>query len=79
MPGQVSNNGLPAAPAGINDQEHGTVLSTSGIRIPPFNQTALSFLVPLLALPQITHYILDGFIWKIRHDDFKWNSELKSV
>ena len=22
------------------------------------------FLVPLLAVPQITHYILDGFIWR---------------
>ena len=21
-------------------------------------------LVPLLALPQITHYVLDGFIWR---------------
>ena len=26
----------------------------------------LSLLVPLLAVPQVTHYILDGFIWK-RH------------
>ena len=24
----------------------------------------LSFIIPLLALPQITHYIIDGFIWK---------------
>jgi hypothetical protein len=21
--------------------------------------------VPLLSLPQITHYVLDGFIWKV--------------
>lgn len=27
---------------------------------------AESFLVPLLALPQITHYLLDGFIWRSR-------------
>lgn len=27
---------------------------------------ARMFLVPLLALPQLTHYILDGFIWKRR-------------
>jgi hypothetical protein len=27
----------------------------------------LSFLVPLLSLPQTTHYILDGFIWKKNH------------
>jgi hypothetical protein len=29
------------------------------------NHWMLSVLVPLLALPQITHYILDGFIWRI--------------
>lgn len=34
---------------------------------------ALSFIVPLLALPQITHYILDGFIWRIKKDEFKWS------
>jgi hypothetical protein len=33
----------------------------------------LSFIVPLLALPQITHYILDGFIWRLRKDEFKWS------
>jgi hypothetical protein len=27
---------------------------------------ALSLLVPLLALPQLTHYLLDAFIWKTR-------------
>lgn len=25
----------------------------------------MSIIVPLLALPQITHYVLDGFIWKV--------------
>lgn len=29
----------------------------------------LSFVVPLLAVPQVTHYVLDGFIWKIRRPD----------
>jgi hypothetical protein len=30
--------------------------------------TALErWLVPLLAVPQVTHYVLDGFIWKRRH------------
>jgi hypothetical protein len=33
----------------------------------------LSIIVPVLALPQITHYILDGFIWKVRKDEFKWS------
>lgn len=26
----------------------------------------LNIIVPLLAMPQITHYIIDGYIWKIR-------------
>jgi hypothetical protein len=25
----------------------------------------LSWLVPLLSLPQVTHYLLDGFLWKV--------------
>lgn len=37
---------------------------------------ALNVLVPLLAVPQLTHYILDGFIWKIRAEEFKWSSEV---
>jgi hypothetical protein len=30
------------------------------------NVNFLTFLIPLLALPQSTHYILDGFIWRSR-------------
>jgi hypothetical protein len=30
----------------------------------PLGRLALVFVVPLLALPQATHYALDGFIWK---------------
>jgi hypothetical protein len=30
------------------------------------SQTVLSVVVPLLTLPQFTHYVLDGFIWKMR-------------
>ncbi|MEO6324052.1 MAG: hypothetical protein ABIT01_07900 [Thermoanaerobaculia bacterium] len=30
---------------------------------------ALTFLVPLLALPQATHYLLDGFLWRIHRRD----------
>lgn len=33
----------------------------------------LTWLVPLLSLPQIVHYVLDGFIWKIQKDDFSWS------
>ena len=35
-------------------------------------QNAKTYLVPLLAVPQLTHYILDGFIWRRRNNpDFK--------
>jgi hypothetical protein len=34
----------------------------------PLSDTALGIIVPLLALPQITHYIIDGFIWKIKRE-----------
>ncbi len=29
----------------------------------------LAIIVPLLSLPQVTHYIVDGFIWKLRKKD----------
>lgn len=32
----------------------------------------LAILVPLLALPQATHYVLDGFIWRMRRGDLEW-------
>ncbi len=32
------------------------------------SDTALAVIVPLLALPQITHYVIDGFIWKIKRE-----------
>lgn len=35
--------------------------------LPQVSDHALqSLLVPLLALPQATHYVIDGFIWKVR-------------
>ena len=33
----------------------------------------LTFLVPFLALPQATHYLLDGFLWRIRRRDGNGN------
>lgn len=34
----------------------------------------LMLLVPLLAVPQVTHYVLDGFIWKMKHDKYNWKA-----
>jgi hypothetical protein len=55
-----------------NDHPHLFHLFSSLPRIT--DKHILSFLVPLLALPQITHYILDGFIWKISKDSYNWKS-----
>lgn len=32
----------------------------------------LAIVVPLLSLPQVTHYVLDGFIWKLSSDKDGW-------
>jgi len=32
----------------------------------------LKILVPLLSVPQVTHYVIDGFIWKLRRDTYQW-------
>lgn len=37
--------------------------------IPIGSHALLSLVVPLLALPQATHYVLDGFIWRVRRPD----------
>jgi hypothetical protein len=37
-----------------------------GASAPDLSGSALTLLVPLLALPQITHYLLDGLLWRRR-------------
>ncbi|MFZ5628378.1 MAG: hypothetical protein ACOY5B_04560 [Spirochaetota bacterium] len=32
----------------------------------------LGLVVPLLSVPQVTHYVIDGFIWKVRDDRYGW-------
>ena len=39
--------------------------------------TTLSLLVPLLSLPQSTHYVLDGFIWRVKDKSSNWSAELR--
>lgn len=58
--------------AGLVWREH---LEVFGVfrKLPEMNaKDTLSWLVPLLTLPQVTHYVLDGFIWKIRDADANW-------
>lgn len=46
-------------------KEHRNVFGIFYLSDINWDSTALSIIIPLLALPQITHYIIDGFIWKI--------------
>lgn len=55
-------------------KEHANVFKTGSFDL-DIDERLLSFIVPLLALPQLTHYVLDGFIWKIKQDEFKWKNE----
>jgi hypothetical protein len=53
-------------------REHLELFSTFYV-LPEFtSEQALSIIVPLLSVPQISHYVLDAFIWKIKKDDLKW-------
>lgn len=58
-------------------QEHFQIFPTS-YWLPNLtdSKTVMSLLIPLLALPQLLHYFIDGFIWKIRKDNFGWSKVL---
>ncbi|MGV3539368.1 MAG: hypothetical protein ACO1OQ_06125 [Rufibacter sp.] len=49
-------------------REHGQVFPLFSTMPQIKDSVFLSLLVPLLALPQITHYVVDGFIWKVSKD-----------
>ncbi|WP_426749211.1 hypothetical protein [Myxococcus sp. Y35] len=42
-------------------REHASLFGASSVTLPP---DVLALVVPLLALPQATHYVLDAFVWK---------------
>lgn len=45
--------------------DHGALFGHQALALP---DAALVVLVPLLALPQATHYLLDGFVWRSKGD-----------
>jgi hypothetical protein len=49
-------------------QEHRSVFSVFARFDAIQDAGILNLIIPLLALPQLTHYVLDGFIWKISED-----------
>ena len=40
------------------------------------DKSTLAWLIPLLALPQLTHYALDAFIWRMRSKNTDWKKVL---
>lgn len=56
--------------------EHGSVLYFSKKLSIISSEQTLVWLVPLLAMPQITHYVLDAFIWRLHTNDTNWKEIL---
>lgn len=53
-------------------REHESIFGLFYFLHPLKDNLFLCFVVPLLALPQIVHYVLDGFIWKVGREKQKW-------
>lgn len=49
-------------------KEHTVVLSIFNKGKIKLSEALLTMIVSMLALPQITHYIIDGFIWKVKKE-----------
>ncbi len=54
-------------------QEHSNIFGSFSI---PVSATVLVILVPLLTMPQLTHYVLDAFIWRVNK---KGKEEVRAV
>ncbi len=46
---------------------------------PELSAAVLLWLVPLLALPQLTHYVLDGLVWRVRSEGSVLRRELEDA
>jgi len=60
-------------------REHGAVLLLAASLPTAHSGSVLNWLVPLLALPQATHYVLDAYIWRLREPGTIWKEVLFSV
>lgn len=56
--------------------EHKSLFSPFEVLPAIDSKTTLAWLVPLLALPQLTHYALDGFIWRLKTPNTNWKQIL---
>jgi hypothetical protein len=60
---------------GLIWREHASVFGWASVLPRIERPELLLVLVPLLSLPQITHYLLDGFVWKLRGQGSEWAKE----
>lgn len=58
--------------AGLVWREHLEVFGVFSWLPKVSSKDTLAWLVPLLTLPQATHYVIDGFIWKMKTSDANW-------
>jgi len=60
-------------------KEHNSVFPLTNL-LPDLTgfKSLASLVIPLLALPQLMHYFIDGFIWKMKKDKFGWSTFLFS-
>ena len=61
---------------GLVWREHGQLFGNFFSTMPAATPSMLIWLVPLLAVPQATHYILDAFIWRMHTPGTAWRETL---
>lgn len=57
-------------------KEHFSIFKISALVPPVDSRHTLTWLVPLLVLPQVVHYVLDAFIWRLKDGDEQWKKIL---
>lgn len=60
--------------AGFVWREHLSIFGPFAMLPAITDKSLLAVLVPLLSLPQSTHYVLDGFIWRVRDRKSVWST-----
>lgn len=61
---------------GLLWREHGSVLPLSTWLPQVTDVTLLALLIPLLTVPQVAHYILDAYIWRLHEPGTVWKEVL---
>ncbi len=61
---------------GLVWREHGGIFGVFSGLPPVKSEDIMVWLIPLLALPQAVHYVLDAFIWKHNLKDSEWKKIL---